>query len=100
MASTNGETYSSGHEACNERDSEAMTKHHADNIASDHPVRRSSCTAYGWLAGTAAAHPFAEDLVDLSGSLAPPRPTALFTRGAPRSGNCRFRGRPGGMLDP
>jgi hypothetical protein len=33
MASTNGEAYSPGHEARNERDSEAMTEHHADNIA-------------------------------------------------------------------
>ena len=41
MASSNVETYRAGHEAFNQRDFEAMTKHYADSIAwTDHPQGR------------------------------------------------------------
>ena len=42
MASRNVETHRAGHEAFNQRDFEAMTKHYADNIAwTDHPQGRT-----------------------------------------------------------
>ena len=42
MASSNVETYRAGHEAFNQRDFEAMTKHYADSIAwTDHPQGRT-----------------------------------------------------------
>jgi hypothetical protein len=42
MASTNVETYRAGHQAFNQRDFEAMTKHYADRIAwTDHPQGRT-----------------------------------------------------------
>ena len=42
MASTNVETYRAGHQAFNQRDFEAMTKHYADSIAwTDHPQGRT-----------------------------------------------------------
>src|SRR5881392_3305372 len=42
MASSNVETYRGGHEAFNQRDFEAMTKHYADSIAwTDHPQGRT-----------------------------------------------------------
>ena len=42
MESRNAEIYRAGHEAFNQRDFEAMTKHYADSIAwIDHPQGRT-----------------------------------------------------------
>ena len=62
MASINVETYRAGHEAFNQRDFEAMTKHYADSIAwTDHPQGRTFRTPQefkdDFLAGwTGASH--------------------------------------------
>lgn len=45
MASRNVENYRAGHEAFNQRDFEAMTKHYAESIAwTDHPQSRTFTT--------------------------------------------------------
>jgi steroid delta-isomerase-like uncharacterized protein len=45
MASRNVQTYRAGHEAFNQRDFEAMTKHYADSITwTDHPQGRTFTT--------------------------------------------------------
>ncbi len=45
MASRNVENYRAGHEAFNQRDFEAMTKHYAEGIAwTDHPQSRTFTT--------------------------------------------------------
>jgi steroid delta-isomerase-like uncharacterized protein len=62
MASRNVEIYRAGHEAFNQRDFEAMTKHYADNIAwTDHSQGRTFSTPQefkvDFLAGWIGASP-------------------------------------------
>ena len=96
MVTRNVANYRAGHEAFNQRDFEAMTKHYAESIAwTDHPQSRTFTTPQQFTDEFLAVWIQASSDIRIVGSR-PGGGAVIAVRGSPRSEARRALGSPAG----